>query len=163
MRVLLSAEKIDFFADLLLKVGSSHRTMEELISIMITSANFVTYQRAINDLILSNIDAPKQAYYSRHSARSRPSRALSNRIYQFFATSLTPPPPPNHHHFPQAGVQILTGCGTEETVLIPWLPLIPTDLPFQLRVALSRVTSRLNLFVLSPPRKALNIVYKEIL
>lgn len=98
---------------------------------------------------------------------------------------------------------ILTGCGTGEDVLIPRIPLIPSDLPFQFKrlqfpvkisfaitinksqgqtfniagldlsvecfshgqlyVALSRVTSKENMFVLSNQRKAVNIVYKDIL
>ncbi|KAJ8708782.1 hypothetical protein PYW08_010164 [Mythimna loreyi] len=98
---------------------------------------------------------------------------------------------------------ILTGCGTGEDVLIPRIPLIPSDLPFQfkrlqfpvkisfamtinksqgqtfnvagldlsvecfsdgqLNVALSRVTSKQNMFVLANDKKAVNVVYKDIL
>ncbi|XP_039749929.1 ATP-dependent DNA helicase pif1-like [Pararge aegeria] len=98
---------------------------------------------------------------------------------------------------------ILTGCGTGEDVLIPRIPLIPSDFPFQFKrlqfpvktsfamiinksqgqtfniagldlsvdcfshgqlyVALSRVTSRENMFVLSNDKKAVNVVYKDIL
>ncbi|KAL0831002.1 hypothetical protein ABMA28_001888 [Loxostege sticticalis] len=94
---------------------------------------------------------------------------------------------------------ILTGCGTGEDVLIPRIPLIPSDLPFQFKrlqfpvkisfamtinksqgqtfnvagldlsfecfshgqlyVALSRVTSKQNMFVLSNDKKAVNVVY----
>ena len=98
---------------------------------------------------------------------------------------------------------ILTGCGTGEDVLIPRIPLIPSDLPFQFKrlqfpvktsfamtinksqgqtfnvagldlsvdcfshnqlyVALSRVNFRENMLVLSNDKKAVNVVYKEIL
>ncbi|XP_059221065.1 uncharacterized protein LOC131995857 [Stomoxys calcitrans] len=98
---------------------------------------------------------------------------------------------------------ILTGCGTGEDVLIPRIPLIPSDLPFQFKrlqfpvkisfamtinksqgqtfnvagldlsvecfshgqlyVALSRVTSKQNMFVLANDKKAVNVVYKDIL
>lgn len=98
---------------------------------------------------------------------------------------------------------ILTGCGKGETVFIPRIPMIPTDLPFnfkrlqfpitpcfamtinkaqgqtlkiigiditeqcfshgQLYVALSRVSSSSNLFVLARNAEALNVVYEEAL
>ncbi|KAL0859198.1 hypothetical protein ABMA27_011016 [Loxostege sticticalis] len=98
---------------------------------------------------------------------------------------------------------ILTGCGTGEDVLIPRIPLIPSDLPFQckrlqfpvkisfamtinksqgqtfnvagldlsvecfshgqLYVALSRVTSKQNMFVMSNDKKAVNVVFRDIL
>jgi ATP-dependent DNA helicase PIF1 len=98
---------------------------------------------------------------------------------------------------------ILTGCGNGKTVLIPRIPIIPSDLPFkfkriqlpiklafamtinkaqgqtlnvvgidlsvqcffhgQLYVALSRVTSKFNLYIFAPdPEKVDNVVYKEI-
>ncbi|GBN60770.1 hypothetical protein AVEN_60069-1 [Araneus ventricosus] len=98
---------------------------------------------------------------------------------------------------------LLTGSGTEESVLIPRISLTPTDLPFsfkrvkllvrlcfgltinkaqgetfhtagidvsgecfhhgQLYVAVSRVTSMQNVFVLALGGKADNVVYEEIL
>lgn len=98
---------------------------------------------------------------------------------------------------------ILTGIGTGETVFIPRIPMIPSELPFQFKrlqfpiktafamtinkaqgqtlnvagvdlstqcfshgqlyVALSRVTTKKNLFVFTRDQaKVINIVYKEI-
>jgi hypothetical protein len=66
---------------------------------------------------------------------------------------------------------ILTGKGEGETVFIPRILLIPTDLPFrsscfshgQLYVACSRVSSPKNLFILAPGGETKNDIYNQVL
>jgi ATP-dependent DNA helicase PIF1 len=71
---------------------------------------------------------------------------------------------------------ILTGKGEGETVFIPGIPLIPTDLPFNFKrlhfpvrfafaitINTSRVCSPKNLFILAPGDEIKNVVYNQVL
>ncbi|KAL0820723.1 hypothetical protein ABMA28_006552 [Loxostege sticticalis] len=169
----------------------------------------------VNNLILAKIDTPTQIYYSvdtvlgSEEAVHFPTEFL-NSLNPSGLPNLNPPKLCNGTRLLVKSLKtfiiectILTGCGTGEDVLIPRIPLIPSDLPFQFKrlqfpvkisfamtinksqgqtfnvagldlsvecfshgqlyVALSRVTSKQNMFVLSNDKKAVNVVYKDIL
>ncbi|XP_060855642.1 ATP-dependent DNA helicase PIF6-like [Metopolophium dirhodum] len=185
----------------------------------------------INDLILSRFDAQSQMYYSvdtvleKEDAVHFPTEFLNSLkppgvpphklILKIGAPiilmrNLSPPTLCNGTRLQIKKLRsslleciILTGCGNGKTVLIPRIPIIPSDLPFkfkriqfpvklafamtinkaqgqtlnvagidlivqcfshgQLYVALSRVTSKFNLYIFAPdPEKVDNVVYKEI-
>ncbi|XP_027851457.2 ATP-dependent DNA helicase pif1-like [Aphis gossypii] len=185
----------------------------------------------INDLILSRFDAQSQMYYlvdtvlEKEDAVHFPTEFLNSLtppgvpphklILKIGAPiilmrNLSPPTLCNGTRLQIKKLRsslleciILTGCGNGKTVLIPRIPIIPSDLPFkfkriqfpvklafamtinkaqgqtlnvagidlsvqcfshgQLYVALSRVTSKFNLYIFAPdPEKVDNVVYKEI-
>ncbi|KAJ8884033.1 hypothetical protein PR048_015890 [Dryococelus australis] len=189
MRVLLSTEENRLFADLLLKIGNGQLPQDN------GGINHDNDNLLMHQCKPTTLDTALDPYETVHY----PTELIN---------SLQPPGLPPHKlvlkvGFPIILLQIkslktfliectiLTSCGTRETILITWIPLIPTDLTFQLKqlqfpVRLSfsmtinkaqgqtlnvaridispfHMTSRENLFVLSPVRKALNVVYKEIL
>lgn len=185
----------------------------------------------VNNLILSKIDAPTKIYYSvdtvvdfeeavhfpteflnslNPSGLSPHKLVLKVGCPVILLRNLNPPKLCNGTRLLIKSLKtfiiectILTGCGTGEDVLIPRIPLIPSDLPFQFKrlqfpvklsfamtinkaqgqtfnvagldlsvqcfshgqlyVALSRITSKENMFVLSHEKSAVNIVYKDIL
>ncbi|XP_060874799.1 uncharacterized protein LOC132948382 [Metopolophium dirhodum] len=165
----------------------------------------------LNDLILSRFDAQSQIYYSVDTVLEKEDAV---HFPTEFLNYLTPSGVPPHTLILKIGAPIIlmrnlspptlcNGCGNGKTVLIPRIPIIPSDIPFkfgrilfpvklafamiinkaqrqtldvagidlsiqcfshgQLYVALSRVTSKFNLYVFAPdPVKVDNVVYKEI-
>ncbi|KAL0820013.1 hypothetical protein ABMA28_005972 [Loxostege sticticalis] len=173
----------------------------------------------VKNLILAKIDTPTQIYYSVDTVLNSEKavhfpteflNSLNPSVGCPLLRNLNPPKLCNGTRLLVKSLKtfiivctILTGCGTGEDVLIPRIPLIPSDLPFQFKrlqfpvkisfamtinksqgqtfnvagldlsveclshgqlyVALSKVTSKQNMFVLSNDKKAVNVVYKDIL